>query len=179
MATADLNKLMERVALGDRRAFLTLYGETCGKLFALSLRILQDRAEAESAMQDAYIKIWRYAERFPAAEASAITWMMAITRNICIDRLRAQRSEVATLEVAEAVADGTLRADGRTLTRAHAKRLLECIDNLGESAARTVRIAYFGGATYGALAQREGVPVTTVKSRMRKALADLRSCLAA
>ena len=177
MDDAELQTLLERTALGDRLSFRRLYTKSSSKLFAVCLRILQDRGEAEDALQDAYLKIWRYAERYAAARAQPLTWMIALARSVCIDRLRARKSPAATLQAAESVADTTLRPDERALAKSQAKALLDCINGLGDAQARLVRIAYFGGATYAALAERDGVPLGTVKSRMRKALSELRACL--
>lgn len=177
MAEAELEALLARTALGDRRAFARLYERTSAKLYAVCLRILHDRAEAEDAVQDAYLKIWRYAERYAASRARPMTWMIAIARNLSIDRLRARRTPAATLDAAERVADRSLRPDQSALARGEARRLVECIERLGEMEGRMVRIAYFGGVTYAALAERDGTPLGTVKSRMRRALAALRDCL--
>jgi RNA polymerase sigma-70 factor (ECF subfamily) len=177
MAEATLERLLALTALGDRRAFDTLYQRTNAKLFGVCLRILQDRAEAEDALQDAYVKIWRYAERYAAARARPMTWMIAIARNLCIDRLRSRRSPAAALEAAAAVEDAALRPDERAMARGEAKRLMDCIRGLGDGEARLIRIAYFGGLTYAALAERDGLPLGTIKSKMRRALAALRECL--
>lgn len=177
MAERELERLLAQVALGDRRAFKTLYDKTNGKLFAVCLRILQDRAEAEDVMQDAYVKVWRYAERYSVAKARPMTWLIAIARNLAIDRLRARKSPLAALDQAESVADKTLRPDERALAGGEAKRLIGCIKGLPDSQGRLIRIAYFGGVTYAALAEREGAPLGTIKSRMRRALAALRECL--
>lgn len=177
MDDTTLEKLLNKAALGDRSAFEQLYAKTNAKLFALCLRILQDKSEAEDAMQDAYVKIWRYAERYSASRARATTWMIAIARNQCIDRLRAKRAPAATLEAAESVADAAMRPDQKALATGEARRLTDCIEGLGTNDSRMVRIAYFGGVTYKALAEREGTPLGTVKSRMRRALAALKECL--
>lgn len=177
MAEANLERLLALTALGDRRAFDDLYQRTNAKLFGVCLRILQDRAEAEDALQDAYVKIWRYAERYVAAKARPMTWMIAIARNLCIDRLRTRRSPSAALEAAAAVEDAALRPDERAMARGEAKRLMDCIRSLGDGEARLIRIAYFGGLTYAALAERDGLPLGTVKSKMRRALAVLKGCL--
>ncbi|XWN34036.1 MAG: sigma-70 family RNA polymerase sigma factor [Devosia sp.] len=177
MGAVDLEDLIAKTALGDRRAFAKLYERTSRKLFAVALRILQDRAEAEDAIQDAYVKIWRYSERFAASKARPMTWMIAITRNLCIDRLRARKAPAAALDSALAVADGTLQPDQKAMARDEAQRLMDCIDGLGDPHSRLVRVAYFGGLTYRALAERDSVPLGTVKSQMRRALAGLRECL--
>ncbi|MCF3935428.1 sigma-70 family RNA polymerase sigma factor [Acuticoccus sp. M5D2P5] len=174
---AELEDLLAKTALGDRRAFRKLYERSNARLFALCYRILNDPAEAEDVVQDAYVKIWRYAERYSASRARPMTWMIAIARNLAIDRLRARKSPAAALDVASSVADTAMRPDERSMASAEAKRLIACIKSLGEQDARLVRIAYFGGVTYAALAQRDGTPLGTIKSRMRRALASLRGCL--
>lgn len=174
---AGLEDLLAKTALGDRRAFQQLYDRSNPRIYALCVRILQDRAEAEDAMQDSYVKIWRYAERYAASRARATTWMIAIARNQCIDRLRARKTPTATLDTAEQIADAAMRPDQKALATAEARRLVDCIEGLGSDEARMVRIAYFGGVTYSALAERDGTPLGTVKSRMRRALAALRGCL--
>lgn len=177
MADEELERLLERTALGDRSAFDRLYESSSAKLFAVCLRILQDRQEAEDALQDGYVKIWRYSERYQASKARPMTWMAAIVRNVAIDRLRARKSPAVTLKAAEAVADTTLKPDERILARSAARRILECLEGLGEAQSRLVRMAYFGGLTYSALAERDGLPLGTIKSRMRRALAQLKMCL--
>lgn len=177
MADHELEKLLSRVALGDRAAFAQLYQRTNGKLYAVCLRILHDKEEAEDALQDSYVKVWRYAERYAATRAAPLTWMIAITRNLAIDRLRARRAPGAALDAAEAVADSAMRPDEKAMAKGEASRLVGCLKEIGEPHGRLVRIAYFGGVTYAALAEREGVPLGTLKSRMRRALAALRECL--
>lgn len=177
MDDASLEDLLHKTALGDRRAFETLYQRSSAKLFAVCLRILQDKAEAEDAVQDAYVKIWRYAERYAASRARPTTWMVAIARNHCIDRLRTRRAPAAALHAAEQVADAAMRPDQKAMASDVAKRLVACIEGLGEADGRLIRIAYFGGVTYKALAERDGTPLGTVKSRMRRALASLKECL--
>lgn len=177
MATDPLAELLSRIALGDRSAFSSLHKLTSGKLFAVCLRILHDRSEADDALQDAYTKIWRYAERYSSAQARPMTWMIAITRNVCIDRLRSKKPVNAALDAAEAVADATMRPDEKVLAKGEMLRLANCMDSLSLHHARIVKMAYFGGVTYAALAEREGVPLGTMKSRMRNALSKLRECL--
>src|SRR5512138_1612692 len=97
---------MGRVASGERAALRQLYDATSAKLFAVCLRILSDREEAEDVLQEVYVTIWRRADRFDAGRASVMTWVSTIARNRAIDRLRARgplaRSEpVEGLEIAD------------------------------------------------------------------------------
>jgi len=177
MIDVEHKTLLERTALGDRAAFRELYASSSPKLFAVAMRVLQDRNEAEDALQDAYVKIWRYAERFTASKAPPLTWMAAITRNVAIDRLRARKTPASALDAAERVADTTLRSDEKAMASGNARALLACINALGAPYTRLVRMAYFGGVTHAALAERDSVPLGTVKSRMRRALVDLKGCM--
>lgn len=177
MAEADLELLLAQTALGDRRAFRNLYDRTSGKLFAVCHAVLRDRGEAEDAVQDAYVRIWRYAERYTADKARPMTFMIAIARNLAIDRLRARRAPPAPLDAAEKVVDRAMRPDQVALASGEAQRLINCIASLDDADARLIRTAYLGGVTYAALAERDGTPLGTVKSRMRRALGLLRRCL--
>ena len=91
----DLEWLMARVVLHDQAAFRDLYDRTSAKLFGVCLRLLRQRNEAEDALQETYIKIWRNAAQFSASGHNAMSWLIAVARNHAIDRLRARRTEAA------------------------------------------------------------------------------------
>ena len=85
----DLSDLLARVALRDRDAFRTLYEKVSPRLFAICLKLLKDRREAEDALQEVFVRIWHNADRFTPDRGSAMAWLNAVTRNHAIDRLRA------------------------------------------------------------------------------------------
>ena len=175
----QLAAALERVAAGDRAALRLIYQDTSAKLFGVCLRILRDRREAEDVLQDVYITVWRRAATFDASRASPITWLVAVARNRCIDRLRASgkvRRE-AQLELAEGVSDQA--PDAVTLLEnADQQRLLQdCLGQLEERQANAIRSAFLDGLTYEELANRAAVPLSTMKSMIRRGLMNLRSCL--
>src|SRR4029450_5928295 len=86
----ELAAALMRAASGDRAALRLVYQQTSAKLFAVCLRILKDRSEAEDVLQDVYVTVWRKAASFDPGRASPITWMVAIARNRSIDRLRSR-----------------------------------------------------------------------------------------
>ena len=95
----DLSDLLARVALKDRRAFRTLYERTAPKLFGLCLRILKSRPEAEEAVQEAYVKIWRNAASYRPDRGAPVTWMAAVARNQPVpDRLRTAVPEMSAAD---------------------------------------------------------------------------------
>ena len=91
MDREQIEMLIARVAMNDRAAFNALYDATSAKLFGVSLRVLSNRAAAEDAMQDSFVKIWKNASRYQSNGLSPMTWLITIARNTAIDRLRATR----------------------------------------------------------------------------------------
>ncbi len=173
-----LAEMLEGAGRGDRAAFARLYTKTSAKLFGICLRIFPDRQEAEDALQDAYITIWNRAARFDASRASPITWLAIVTRNRAIDRLRARgKAQLAPIEAADHVADDTPLADVGIIAREVCAALTGCIETLDARDAAFIKSAFLAGATYAELAEREAVPLGTVKSRIRRALIKLRECL--
>ena len=169
---------LQAIAAGNRQAFEDLYRRTSAKLFGVCLRILPEQAQAEEALQDAYLTIWRRASAFDEARGTAMTWLIALTRNRAIDRLRATGMRMtAPIEEAGDLADAApdafaiLQADGET------RRLAACMRTLANDEARFIRQAFYTGATYAELAADAGLPLGTLKSRIRRALLKLRDCL--
>jgi RNA polymerase sigma factor (sigma-70 family) len=89
----ELNGLLIRAGRGDQQAFAALYQRTSSKLFGACLRMLRERGETEEVLQETYIVVWRRVASFDAGKASAITWLVTLTRNKVIDRLRRHREE--------------------------------------------------------------------------------------
>jgi RNA polymerase sigma factor (sigma-70 family) len=175
----DLAEALQRVAAGDRGALQIVYQRTSAKLFGICLRILGDASEAEDALQDIYVTIWRRAGAFdPQRGISPITWLATLARNRSIDRLRASKRHLSRpLEAAAETPDETPLADA-SLEQAEAyRRMGACIEELEPQAAAYVRAAFFDGHTYMSLAEGAGAPLGTMKSWIRRALLRLRSCL--
>lgn len=176
---ATLVMLLDHAGAGDSAAFKSLYEATSAKLFGIILRILNERGEAEDVLQEVYTTVWRKAAEFDATRASPITWMATIARNRAIDRLRARSSRpVAALDDAADVADTALPADQLIDASDDARRLQAALDTLDARHAAAIRSTYFEGLTYEALAVREGVPVGTLKSWVRRGLLRMQGALA-
>ena len=174
-ATAGLVGWLASVASGDRAAFRLLYDATSAKLFGVILRILHERGEAEDVLQEVYTIVWRKAAEFDASRASPITWMATIARNRAIDRLRARASRPsAPLDEAFEVRDERAGADEQLAASDDARRLNAALGGLDIRHAAAIRSTYFDGLTYEALAAREGVPVGTLKSWVRRGLIRLK-----
>ncbi|MFJ6024769.1 sigma-70 family RNA polymerase sigma factor [Brevundimonas sp. NPDC092305] len=175
----ELAAALGQAADGDRAAFKRVYEATSAKLLGVTLRILADRQAAEDVLQDTYLTVWRKAGSFDPARASPITWLVTIARNRAIDRLRStghQRTS-ANLDAAMDVADGGLSPAQATEANQEAQRLNACLDQLDDRTGSAIRTAFMDGVTYDALAQREDVPLGTMKSWIRRGLMRLKACL--
>lgn len=169
---------LQRVATGDRSAFEEVYRRTSVKLFGVCLRILPVRQEAEEALQEAYISVWRRAGSFDASKGSAMTWLITLTRNRAVDRLRAGgKIASAPIELADDVADPAPATSTLLEIGEEERQLAHCLGMLEGDDARLIRTAFFEGSTYAELATRAATPLGTIKSRIRRALLKLRDCL--
>lgn len=172
-----LAHLMRSVGSGDRAALSELYRRTSAKLYGICLRILRSDAEAQDVLQEVYVSIWQKADRFDGSRASAITWLAVLARNRAIDALRRRRPPGEALDAAADVPDGARSALEVVEADEERQRLTECLDTLDERARAMIRSAFLDGATYPELAEREGVPLGTMKSWIRRGLKRLKGCL--
>ncbi len=174
-----LAALLGQVGAGRSDALEAVYRLTSAKLFGICLRVTGDRAGAEEAMQDAFVKIWRKAGVFVATRASPITWMATIARNCAIDWKRAhcivsvQAGDDDASVQASASVDMLDELEARS-TRHH---ILDCIARLEPQQARAVRTAFYDGLTHSELAEHMGVPLGTLKSWIRRAMIALKDCI--
>lgn len=174
-----LAEALGRVAAGNREALHEVYQRTAAKLFGVCLRILGDRNEAEDALQEIYLTVWRRAGSFDPARASPITWLSVLARNRAIDALRSsgRPRDTAPIEAAFAVADPGPDALSQLSAGQDRGRLMVCVDELEARQSAAIRAAFFDGLNYPELAERNAVPLGTMKSWMRRGLLKLRECL--
>jgi RNA polymerase sigma-70 factor (ECF subfamily) len=170
---------LAQIALGDRSAFERLYRLTADRLFGICVRVLNDRPEAEEALQEVFTSVWRKAAQFDAARAGAMAWLGMMARNRAIDRLRAlpSRSMFTSLELAPETIDPEPSPVQHAEALGEQQRLERCVDALEERRRTLIRAAFFEGLTYEQLAQRVQAPLGSVKSWIRRGLLQLRECL--
>lgn len=173
----DVSKLIVRVSLRDRQAFDMLYRQTSSKLFGVCLRVLNDRTEAEEALQEVYVKIWTKADRFAVSDLSPISWLVAVARNHAIDRIRVRRRPAADLDAALDIADPAPGPEEQAVAGAEGERIRRCLGELDGERAAAVQGAYLRGESYAELAARHGVPLNTMRTWLRRSLLKLKECL--
>jgi RNA polymerase sigma-70 factor, ECF subfamily len=162
-----IEELIARVALRDRHAFAELYQITSPKLFGICLRILRDRGDAEEALQEIYVKIWRRAGRFSAGHATPMSWLSTIARNHAIDMVRGRKPRTVDIDKAHELADPQPDPEHMALMSAEGRRIDACMEELDADRADAVRKAY----------EHYGVPLNTMRTWLRRSLIKLKECL--
>lgn len=179
MSQSD-EQLLQRLGAGDFAAIEPLYDRYASLLFPLALRILRDRAEAEDLVHDAFVIVAERAHQYVPARGTVAAWLITLVRNLTIDRTRrrdrrgALARDVVSFEPVEPVADPEKLTHDRSV---HGK-VTRALASLPEVQRSTLTLAFFEGLTYPEIAERESVPVGTVKSRAARAIASLRDALA-
>jgi RNA polymerase sigma-70 factor (ECF subfamily) len=169
---------LARVREGSRPALAEVYNRTSSKLFGICLRILGDRSEAEDALQEVYVNVWRKAGSFDPSRASPISWLAAMARNRAIDHVRSSgRRKHEPIELAAEIADDRASAPELIEQGQESGRLQNCLGELEQRQRTAIRAAFFEGFTYSELAERTNVPLGTMKSWVRRGLLRLKECL--
>jgi RNA polymerase sigma-70 factor (ECF subfamily) len=169
------DELIAGLRRNDRQALADVYDTYSGVAYALATRVLGHGNDAEDVVQESFIALWRQAARLDAGRGIR-AYLLTIVHNKAVDRVRrrGRRGEVnldPELPLAGPESDDPQVIVGRA---AEAQRVREALGELGEEQRRTVQLAYFAGLTTNQVAERMGVPVGTVKSRLRLALGHLR-----
>lgn len=166
-------ELMHQLATGDEMAIRTVYRRFARPVYGVGLRLLGSRESAEELTQDVFLTAWRKAARFDPARGRLSTWLMAIAHNMAVDRLRRTAARVPSavggLEELAGLAESDEEA---VLDRQEAQRILATL-SLRER--QLIELAYFRGWTAREIAEAEGIPLGTVKTRLRTVLIKLRA----
>lgn len=173
----DLVAALGRVARGDRAAFGLVYEATSLKLYGIVVRILGRRDVADEVLQEVYVRVWQRAGDFDPASGSPITWLAAIARNLALDE--AKRKTAASLEDFPEILQRPSGDDpsANQERNEELRRLDACLDGLGHERKEVVLLAYHYGMTREEISNRFGRPVATVKTWLRRSLAQLKDCL--
>ena len=194
----DDARLVDRIAAGDEAAFVIAYDRHAGFIFGSVVRFLGDRETASEIVQDAFVTLWRRARQYDSRSGSLLTWLLAIARHRAIDRLRAEgrrpardaiRIDSLTPEGGSAAASrpdvppeliAVAETDPGTVT---ARRWTQSvvrtgISELPEHEREVIVLGYALDLSQTQIAERLDWPLGTVKSRTRRALAQLRGSLA-
>ena len=173
-ADASDAELLIRVAQRDRDAFELLYHRYVRSIFGLALRRLRDRTRAEDAVQETFAAVWRSAASYKPERGPAAPWLYAIARNAIVDRFRSQVD--TTAEVPELVSGDPGPAD-RAESSFVSWRVHRALEELPAREREVVELAYWSGMSQTEVADYLNIPLGTVKTRTRSALARLADVL--
>jgi RNA polymerase sigma-70 factor, ECF subfamily len=175
-------ELMPLVGDRDPEAFEVLYDRHGGAAYSLAYRIVGDRAAAEEVTQEAFISVWRSGARFDAARGSVRSWLLSVVRNRAIDFLRSRAGKAPKLDFDD---DSVLeqrpaqeKTEEEALRRETAAEVRGALGKLPGEQSKVIELAYFGGFSHSEIARIQGLPMGTVKGRMRLGLEKIRGELA-
>ncbi|MGI5452648.1 RNA polymerase sigma factor [Streptomyces sp. CA-249302] len=180
----DDASLVAGFALGDEQASVAFVRRFQDAVYGLALSVTHEPALAEDVSQEVFVRAWRAAGNYDPRRASALTWLLTITRNAAIDAVRARRSVPVLAENLERLLDLALRTEadsasteGLALAALESERALERLRDLPAEQARAVALAVLGGCTAAEVGRHENIPLGTAKTRIRTGLHRLRDAL--
>ncbi len=175
---SDVGHLLQQIACKDEAALTELYQATASMARRYIRRFVDDSGNAEEVLQDVYWHVWVHAGVYDATRGTPRAWLFMILRSRAIDSLRRNRKSAAGVELAS---EPGLTAVGDTGTRLQeiwrSRLIRETLGRLSAAEHHFIRLAFFDGFTHAEIAQRTGIPLGTVKSRIRKALRVIREAL--
>lgn len=159
----------------DMPAFEYLYEHYSAALYTVILNIVEEKEAGSDVLQDVFVKIWRQIDQYNEQKGRLFTWLLNIARNAAIDfkRSRQFRNSRQNLELTDAV----YYSSGVTELDTDKIGLAALVAKLPEEYRKLIRLSYFGGYTHEEIASAENIPLGTVKTRIRKALSELRKLM--
>ena len=165
--------LIEQLKLNNRKAFEYLYDNYSSALYGIILKVLKDEEKAADTLQDSFLKIWRSMSSYDAAKGSIFTWMLNIARNRASDKLRAEtRPEIVVFWdrlPEEDIIPVSVQSPLATID------VRSIVSRMVPEKKQVIEMVYFQGYTHEEVSERLNVPLGTIKSRVRRALTDLRT----
>ena len=168
--------LLTRIASGDQAAFAQLYDLLSPRVFALILRVLVNRAQSEEILQEVFLEVWQSAARFAPNKGQGRAWVLTIAHRRAVDRVRASQSSsdrdnrVGLRDLGEARDTVAETVESRM----EGERVAAALAALPEPQQEALILAYYGGYSQSEVSAMTGVPLGTIKTRMRDGLTRLR-----
>ena len=160
----------------DEKGFEYLYNNYSAALYGVVSRVVVDQEIADEVLQDAFLKIYHKIDSFDASKGKLFTWMLNLTRNLAIDKLRSK--EMSQRRKSENVGDSVYKLDREsTVSEEDRIGVKELLDQLDENQKQVMELVYFGGFTQAEAAEELNLPLGTVKTRVRSALIYFRKTL--
>jgi len=178
--SAALLEALTRMAAGDHPALAACYDLIGSVVFSLAVRMLRDRAAAEDVSQDIFVQVWRQAGNYDTTRGSPEAWIMMIARTRILDRIRSRGSGVVLKSVGENLPDAPAAddwPDDLAISREDAANVRQALAELPAEQKQAVELAFFDGLTHMEISEKTGVPLGTIKTRIRLGLMKIRDQL--
>jgi RNA polymerase sigma-70 factor (ECF subfamily) len=175
-------QLLERIVRGEESALSTLYDRYHRLLYTFGMRMLRSVEESEDLLQEVFLQLWNTARSYDRGKGSVYTWLVTMTRNRAIDRLRSKgyKRQVQHIDIDEI----TLATDSHSSNpyanaelHEHQRLIVTVLQKLTLDQQQVIALSYYEGYSQSEIAAKLDIPLGTVKSRMRKGLMEMRSML--
>jgi RNA polymerase sigma-70 factor (ECF subfamily) len=170
----DLSALFERVQRGDHDAFADLYDTIAASVYTTVQRVLRDPAMSEEVTQEVFVELWRSAARFDPSRGSVSTWAVTMARRRAIDRVRSEQSQRNRIEqLGRRRPDVETPTDDAVVASLDAERVSRAMSELPADQRQIIQLAFIEGYSHSDIADQLGLPLGTVKGRVRGGLRRL------
>jgi RNA polymerase sigma-70 factor (ECF subfamily) len=174
--------LLHRITEADEEALGVLYDRYGRLLFSLAVKMLRSLEEAEQIVEEVFLLVWNSASTYRNARSSVYTWIITMTRNRAVERIRAKGSkrQPTSIDITTMLLDADARKDqpgAPTAADDYRHLILGAMSQLRYEQQEIVALAYFEGYTRAAIAEKLGIPLSTVFVRMRQSLMEMRTWL--
>ena len=162
----------------DQKGFNILYNNYSGALFGVISKIIQSDDDANDLLQDTFLKIWRNIDNYDPSKGSIFTWMMNIARNLSIDRVRSADFRDSSQNISmEQNIIYQVDSEHQTVMDVDSIGLRKVVDNLRPEYRQLIELVYYKGYTQAEVSEEYGIPLGTVKTRIKAAVGSLRTML--
>jgi RNA polymerase sigma-70 factor, ECF subfamily len=174
-------QFLTRAGHGDHDAFAAFYDATCSLVYSLALRILGNTADAEEVTMDVYVQVWRDPGRFDGERGNVGAWLLTMARSRALDRYRSSGARHRREEAVgvKEESDGGFSPEELAAMNQDRRRVASALATLSAEQRVAIELAYFKGLSQSELAEHLGVPLGTVKTRVRLGMMKLREQLGA
>lgn len=178
----DDRELLQRIVAKDKDALDILYGRYATPVYSLALHMLKQPPLAEEVTQDVFLNIWLKAVSFNAERGQPRSWIMSVTHHRVIDVVRSRRRTTSMTdpegyETLERIPSGGASVESQVQQNLDRERIMQALTTLPESQKEVILLAYFEGFSQSEMAERLGLPLGTIKTRVRLAMQKLRAVL--